>query len=259
MANPTTQPMKHLLTPEGEAALRAILARRPLLAFDFDGTLAPIVVRPDDARVPPEVARHLAAIAGHLPVAILTGRSIADVTPRLGFAPRYVIGNHGAEDPAATAPRAGDALDALRLRIAADSALAAAGVMVEDKRLSLALHYRTAPDPQAALERIDAALAGIEPALARFGGKFVVNVVAATLPDKGDALLGLVRREGAAAAMFVGDDVTDEAVFRRARPPWLTVRIGRDEPQSAAMFGLDSEAELVTVLARIAASPPPPR
>ena len=249
--------MKHLFTPEGEAALQAILALRPLLAFDFDGTLAPIVVRPDDARVPPAVARHLETIAREFPVAILTGRSVADVTPRLGFAPLYVIGNHGAEDPAGSAPLGGDALDALRLRLAGDTGLAAAGVVVEDKRLSLALHYRTAADPQAALARIDALLVGIEPALARFGGKFVVNVVAAGLPDKGDALLELVQRTGVEAAMFVGDDVTDEAVFRRARPPWLTVRIGRDDPRSAAMFGLDSETELVTVLARLAALPPP--
>ena len=68
--------------------------------------------------------------------------------------------------------------------------------MVEDKRLSLALHYRTAADPQAALARIDALLVGIEPALPGFGGKFVVNVVAAGLPDKGDALVELVRRAG---------------------------------------------------------------
>jgi trehalose 6-phosphate phosphatase len=251
--------MRHLFTPEGETALQAVLALRPLLAFDFDGTLAPIVERPDDACVPPLVAAYLAAIGRDLPVAILTGRSVADVVPRLGFSPRYVIGNHGAEDPAAHAPAAADALDALRRRIAGDAALAAAGVRVEDKRLSLSLHYRTAPDPASALVRIDAVLAGLEPTLARFGGKFVVNVVAAGLPDKGDALIELVRRAGVEAAMFAGDDVTDETVFRRVRPPWLTVRIGRDDPSSAAMFGLDDEGELVTVLARLAASAVPPR
>ena len=249
--------MKHLLSPEGEAALQATLALRPLLAFDFDGTLAPIVLRPDDARVPPEVSGHLSAIARDLPVAILTGRSVADVMPRLGFAPHYVIGNHGAEDPSRIAPGGAAALDALRVRIAGDPGLAAAGVVLEDKRLSLSLHYRTATDPRAALARIDAVLAGIEPEMKRFGGKFVVNVVAAGLPDKGDALEALVRRAGVGAALFVGDDVTDEAVFRRARPPWLTVRIGRDDPQSAAMFGLDSEAQLVEVLARLAAGTPP--
>jgi len=51
--------MRHLFSAEGEAALVATMARRPLLAFDFDGTLAPIVARPDDARVPAAVERHL--------------------------------------------------------------------------------------------------------------------------------------------------------------------------------------------------------
>ena len=91
--------MKHLFTTEGEIALQAVMRLRPLLAFDFDGTLAPIVARPDEARVAEAVSRGLAALARDLPVAIITGRSVADVRPRLGFAPHYVIGNHGAEDP----------------------------------------------------------------------------------------------------------------------------------------------------------------
>ncbi len=89
--------MKHLFTPEGLEALAAVVRAEPLLAFDFDGTLAPIVEHPDDAAVGAAVAAPLAALAARLPVAIVTGRSIGDVTPRLGFAARWVIGNHGAE------------------------------------------------------------------------------------------------------------------------------------------------------------------
>ena len=61
---------------------------RPLLAFDFDGTLAPIVARPDDARVPDAVSRCLAELAATLPIAIITGRSVADVRARASASSR---------------------------------------------------------------------------------------------------------------------------------------------------------------------------
>ena len=80
--------MTHMFTLEGEAALASALACSPLLAFDFDGTLAPIVTDPDDARIPAPVARRLDRLASLLPVAIITGRAVADVRERLtGAAP----------------------------------------------------------------------------------------------------------------------------------------------------------------------------
>lgn len=247
--------MQHLFTSEGELALQAVMRLRPVLAFDFDGTLAPIVARPHEARVPQTVSHRLAQLAQWLPVAVITGRSVADVRPRLGFSTPYVIGNHGAEDPEVGPPSAASqALDALRHRLALQAQrLAQAGVTVEDKLYSLALHYRLAPDAGQALLVIEELLQGMEPALHRFGGKAVVNVMAAGVPDKGDALAALVRRTGAGAAFFVGDDVNDEAVFMRAEPHWLTVRIGRDDPLSRAMFFLDSDAELAMVLQRMLA------
>lgn len=247
--------MRHLFTSDGELALGAVMRLAPLLAFDFDGTLAPIVARPDDAHVPPAVSQGLAQLAEDLPVAVITGRSVADVRPRLGFHPRYVIGNHGGEDPEVGPPScASQALDALRHRIALHAeSLIDAGVEVEDKQYSLALHYRLAPDVGAALMCIEELLQGIDPALKRFGGKCVVNIVGPGLPDKGDALATLLRRTHAGAAVFIGDDVNDEAVFMRAEPHWLTVRIGRDDPLSRAMFFLDSDAELVSVLHRMLA------
>jgi trehalose 6-phosphate phosphatase len=74
-----------------------VLKREPLLAFDFDGTLAPIVDRPQDARVPEPVAQCLQELGSRCAVAIITGRSVEDVKPRLGFAPQFIVGNHGAE------------------------------------------------------------------------------------------------------------------------------------------------------------------
>jgi trehalose 6-phosphate phosphatase len=247
--------MRHLFSDAGQAALAAVMAREPLLAFDFDGTLAPIVARPDDARVPQGVSQGLAALARRLPVAVITGRSVADVRARLGFEPRYIVGNHGAEEADdAPPPEACHALDTLRRRIDVNwDVLRAHGVDVEDKRFSLALHYRLAPDAGEALLCIEELLQGMDPGLRRFGGKCVVNVVPAGLPDKGVALATLVRRAGAAAALFVGDDVNDEAVFIRAEPDWLTVKIGREDPLSRAMFFLDSDTELAVVLEKMQA------
>jgi len=245
--------MEHLFTPRGEAALDAVMQLQPLLAFDFDGTLAPIVDRPDDASVPAEVSRCLAELARVHPVAVITGRRLADVRARLAFEPRFVIGNHGAEDTSSRLPdEATQALDALRHRlVVASPALAQAGVVVEDKQYSLAFHYRLAADGAVALAAIEALLRDLAPALDRFGGKCVVNVVARGVPDKGDALAALVQRCGAGAAFFAGDDVNDEAVFRRAVPPWLAIRIGRDDPTSQAMFFLDGASELLLVLRRM--------
>ena len=243
----------HLFSAEGEAALAAIVPRRVLLGFDFDGTLAPIVARPDDARVSAAVANTLQRLSTHRPVAIVTGRRVADVAPRLGFNPQYIVGNHGAEDPGRPLmPQLDAVLEPLRLRLAARAAeLQALGVQVEDKRHSLAFHYRLARDRDAAAAFIDGLLTPIEPGLDVFGGKCVVNVVVAGAPDKADAVHSLVKRAGADCALFIGDDVNDEVVFERAEPDWLTIRIGRDGTPSSARFFLDATAEVAAMLRKM--------
>jgi trehalose 6-phosphate phosphatase len=72
-------------------------------------------------------------------------------------------------------------------------------------------------------------------------------------PDKAQALSRLVARCGAPAALFVGDDVNDEPVFARREPSWLTVRVGRDDPATKAMYCLDGGIQIVTLLDRIQA------
>lgn len=241
--------MQHLFHGRGRAALARTLARQPLLAFDFDGTLAPIVLRPDDARVADAESGRLARLAQLRPVAVITGRSVEDVAPRLGFVPQYIVGNHGAEDPGSARPLDTSALDAFRRRLGADGAtVRGCGIDIEDKGYSVALHYRLAPDRVAAQRCIEALLRDLEPGLHFFGGKFIANVVVAGAPDKGDAVAALVARAKADAALFVGDDINDEAVFARAEPDWLTVRIGRDDPLSKADFFLDSHDEMAALL-----------
>ena len=244
--------MKPIFSPDGQRALQALVARKPLLAFDFDGTLAPIVARPDDACVPAGVLQRLIGLAAWRPVAVVTGRAVADVQARLGFDPAYVVGNHGAEDPrmAATASR----VSQVGLQMARESLakhaqhLLDAGVTAEDKGVSLALHYRLAPDQAKALATIDSVVAGLGGALETFGGKCVVNLVAAGAPDKGDAVQRLVHESASDAAFFAGDDVNDEAVFELAPPHWLTVRVGHDARASKAQYFLESQEKMAKLL-----------
>ena len=242
--------MKHILGPEGRAALQQALSRRALIAFDFDGTIAPIVQRPQDARVPDAVAGCLRLLVRRCPVAVISGRSVDDVVPRLAFSPRYIVGNHGAEGGGGARAAVGPAaLDGARERIAGQANnLAGAGISVEDKGLSLALHYRHAPDHDAAQRRIDELQLGQVPGVRCFGGKCVVNVVPISAPDKADALHDLVKQSSAQTAIFVGDDVNDEPIFERAEADWVTVRVGREDPTTHARFFLEDQAEIETLL-----------
>lgn len=244
--------MQHLLSAAGEVALAAMMNRPVLLAFDFDGTLAPIAPQPHLVQVAPGVSQRLQRLCGQTVVAVITGRSLADVRPRLGFEPRFLVGNHGAEGMRGVQWLTPDWAHAVQARLGEHrERLEAAGVSIEDKGYSLALHYRLAPDPDAAVRAIETALDGLSASHRVFGGKCVLNVAPAGAPDKGDALLQLVREAQVSSALFVGDDVNDEPAFARAEPGWVTVRIGRDDPASKARFYLESTHEVEAMLDRL--------
>lgn len=246
--------MQHLFAPGGEAALATALRQRPLLAFDFDGTLTPIVARAGDARLSAAVSARLQALATQLPLAIVTGRAVADVRDRLGFEPQFLVGSHGAEDPldpAATVVRT-QCLDGLRQQLRARRAdLSAAGILVEDKGVSLALHYRLSRQREQALALISEVLQPSNAPWHVFGGKMVVNAVARGAPDKAAAVHTLAARCGARCAVFAGDDLNDEPVFASAPPHWLTIRVGRGEGKSQARYFLDSPTEMAMLLERM--------
>jgi trehalose 6-phosphate phosphatase len=248
--------LRPLLGPQGLAALTTLVQSPALFAFDFDGTLAPIRPRPDDVHVSATIALRLEKLARVRPVAIVTGRRIEDVRGRLGFEPSWIVGNHGAEDDGdpESAERAQLALDPLRARLLErEDGLARAGVAIEDKGQSLALHFRTAPDRDAASALIEDVLAGFTASLHVFGGKLVYNAVAADAPDKAVAVQRLIERAGVRSAFFAGDDVNDEPVFAVAQPGWVTVRIGCERNASAARFCIDGPQEMAGVLDRILA------
>lgn len=241
--------MKHVLGNDGQAALQALFAKQPLLVFDFDGTLAPIVADPQTARLLLPVARALKTLSQRRPVAIVTGRAVSDVRDRLGFEPWALVGSHGAEDP--DNPRAVDPsqLDVVRAALQGPGGqdLRQAGVLVEDKGHSMALHYRLARDRELAREAAIRFTRELWPAVDAFEGKMVINLVVPGAPHKGNAVQGLLARSHAQGLLFVGDDVNDEPVFQCAAPDWVTIKVGRDA-HSAARYFLDSTAEMGILL-----------
>jgi trehalose 6-phosphate phosphatase len=223
--------MRDLLSPRHRSTLLALASERSVLAFDFDGTLAPIVPRRHVAVMAPSTARLFAQLCERFPVAIISGRSRADLVGRLGHARvRHLIGNHGAESTRRSKPSS--SLERARQRLATTLARFP-GVELEDKRFSLSVHVRHSTCAHAVVEtEVRRAARGLRVVM----GKDVMNLLPREAPDKGDALLAVCRHERASAALFIGDDVTDEDAFALADPSLVTVRVGRSATSRARYF-----------------------
>jgi trehalose 6-phosphate phosphatase len=203
------------------ALARDALADVPAgLMADFDGTLSNIVTDPALARPVAGVPEALSELAERLAVvAIVTGRAPIDARRMIGVVSVLVAGNHGTEwlepgsdDPVAT-------LDLADVRRRLDEALGRLpllpGVPVEDKGLSASIHYRNAPDPDAARAAILAALGDVAPAgLDLRHGRMSVELRPTGAGDKGTAARAIVERFGLRGVVVLGDDVTDLDMFR---------------------------------------------
>ncbi|HEY7726641.1 MAG TPA: trehalose-phosphatase [Anaeromyxobacteraceae bacterium] len=255
--------MKDLVARSQRPVLRELASRRTLLAFDFDGTLAPIVRFPGEAGLTPGTARLLRAVAADWPCAVISGRARADLLPRLaGVRFRWVVGNHGVEDGRRALPAAAWRARVRSWRRALRGALGGrCGIEVEDKGLTLTIHFRRAPDPAGARRAAVRAARDLRGART-VPGKMALNVLPAAAPGKGDAVELLVRRGRFERVLFVGDDVTDESVFRRRFPvPVVSVRVGRRRGSGAAFWvpGRAGVDRLLALLARARSSRAAPR
>ncbi len=227
--------MKAILSEEGRPVLEALARERALLVFDFDGTLAPIVEARDAAAMRAETRALLRVASLLYPCAVVSGRPRTDVAWRVEGVPLVaIVGNHGAEPGFGPVDR-----DLVReVRAWADAlqrALAGApGVEIEEKGLSIGIHFRRAPDRSWA-RRLALAAAARLPEARVFAGRAVVNVASAWAPDKGAAVVAVLRRLGARRALYVGDDVTDEEAFG-AEGVAVAVRVGRTHASSATWY-----------------------
>jgi trehalose 6-phosphate phosphatase len=235
-----------MLSAGAAPVLDEISRDRTLLAFDFDGTLAPIVGDRSAAAMRGSTRALLRTTALLYPCAVVSGRPRADVAARVAGVPVVaVIGNHGAEPGFGPVDRrvAGRVAS---WRSALETSLAGQrGVELEDKRFSVALHYRSAPSWTEAERAIARAVKALDAARV-FHGNAVVNVVPAEAPTKGDAMRALCARLGMRMAVYVGDDRTDEEAFR-SDAVRISIRVGECD-ESSARYCVPSQGEIDELL-----------
>lgn len=238
----------------------AASSQRLLVASDFDGTLAPIVNNPADARPLPMAADALIALA-ELPataVALVSGRALATLREYAGMPPEvHLVGSHGAEfdtggqarsDSGNVSGFAHDVDEALLARITTELGAIAdgrVGVTVETKPASVALHVRnaSAADGRAAFTEARRAAQTWDAELTE--GKSVLEF-AVISTDKGEAIDILREQTGATSVAFFGDDVTDEKAFRRMRAADIGVKVGPGD--TLACHRVDSPEDVAAAL-----------
>jgi trehalose 6-phosphate phosphatase len=196
---------------------------RAALLFDIDGTLAPIVERADDAKVPKRTAQLLGDLAARYAcVACISGRSAHEARRLVGVGRIAYAGSHGAEilgsgERTPTVIPAFATWEQQVHRFVAgrdDAELRRLRVRIEDKGPIMAFHWRGAPDEAEAETRVRAIAAEAEAAgFATHWGRKVLEVRPPVPISKGRAVREFVRSSGVRVALYAGDDVTDLDAF----------------------------------------------
>jgi trehalose 6-phosphate phosphatase len=253
--------LRNLVSDLQKKKLLDFLESDPLLAFDYDGTLAPIVTDAGRADLRPKTRRLLKTLCGLYPCALMTGRGRDDVLRHvkgIGFV--QVLGNHGAEwgdpelglDPEVVS-RMIRRVDEWRAFLAPELG-GMQGVLLEDKRLSLTVHYRRARRKKHTLERIQRLVGSLRD-VRTIGGKQVLNVLPSELGGKGESLRELKKIYRKNTALFAGDDLNDEEVFVLPETEQVfKIRVGQSYSSKAEFFLPDQERMdwLLETLIRVA-------
>jgi trehalose-phosphatase len=236
--------------------------RHGAVVCDIDGTLAPIVATPEQARVLPGALKQLERLAGvYALVACITGRPAAQARAMVPIEAVAISGNHGLEvmqgdevTVVAQAAKYAEPIHQALLAIENDGLLPEMGCWIEDKGITFSVHFRGSPRPDHALRYLEAQ---ITPQLDRAGlswsfGRMVLEVRPPVPIDKGSAIKRLRGRRRIVELLYIGDDRTDLDAFREA-----TIRIAVRSPEAprelleAADACVDGPKAVVDLLAQL--------
>lgn len=258
--------MLHLFSAWREVAPQLRSARHLLLLSDYDGTLTPIVERPELAELYPKTRKMLQKLthSHNLTIGVVSGRALGDLKSRVGLEGIIYAGNHGLEieGPGLSFvnPLAQEVKPLLRLLhlALAQAFLAIRGVFVENKGLTLSVHYRQVEEARtrevaSSFENV-VSLSRAVGKIRTTTGKKVYEVRPAIDWDKGKAvelLLDRYSRGGKAKVLpiYLGDDLTDEEGFRAIENhSGISVFVGEEGTKSSARYFLKSTQEVERLL-----------
>ena len=246
--------MKHIFSDQAEVK-RRLIDKFIFLFLDYDGTLARIADRPEQADLPAQTRELLKELRDYArcKIAIISGRGLEDIKGRIGLEGIIYAGNHGLEiegpkikfkSPVSSSyiRLSREIKDNLERKISR-----VPGAFIEDKGLTLSLHYRQAdkrdiPFLKAGLDEVVRAYSAKDKIRVK-AGKMVFEVRPPVRWDKGKVVLWLLARQRFAlkekvevVPLYIGDDVTDEDAFRALGDKGITVRVGELEDSRAEYY-----------------------
>jgi trehalose 6-phosphate phosphatase len=243
--------------PDAFEALEGLATPHLAVFYDFDGTLSDIVNDPDAAKLVAGAAEALVKLAAQCPVAVLSGRDLADVSERVGLPGLWYAGSHGFE---LTAPdgthhqnEAAAAVIPVLERAAVelrDQIGSVPGVAVEHKRFGVAVHYRNAARDRVGEVSAAVRAAGKRHALRVTTGREVIELRPDIDWDKGKTLHWVIDHlhqagSGPLLPIYLGDDITDEDAFDAVRKEGVPILVRHNDDgdrATAALFALDNPA-----------------
>ncbi|OBA78825.1 trehalose-phosphatase [Mycobacterium sp. 1164966.3] len=244
-----------------------LIARQPAVFFDFDGTLSDIVDDPDSAKPAAGAVEALQRLATHCPVAVLSGRDLADVTDRVGLPGIWYAGSHGFELSAPDGAHHQNDAAAQAISVLAEAAAQLRdqlgpidGVVVEHKRFGVAVHYRNAARDRVGEVAAAVRAAGQRDALRVTTGREVIELRPDIDWNKGNTLRWVIDHlhhagSGPLLPIYLGDDITDEDAFDAVRHDGVPIVVRHNEDgdrATAALFALDSPARVSEFTERLA-------
>ena len=246
-----------------EEVQRALAGKKAALFLDYDGTLTPIVSRPEDAILGQDMRTVLRALASLCTVAVVSGRDRADVEHLVGLENLIYAGSHGFdisgpgdlhfqhEGGRQALPDLDRAEEELRERLREVK-----GAQVERKRFALAVHYRNAADQDLPLIKKTVGQVSREyESLKTSGGKKILELKPNLEWDKGKALLWLLDRlglrEDRVLPLYLGDDLTDEDALRVLADRGLGILVGDHGHPTEARFRLRDVEEVKQFLQQL--------
>ncbi len=256
---------------DGRSFEERLAGRRPAVFLDYDGTLTPIVDRPEDAVISESMREAVRELAKRCIVCVVSGRDRPVVQELMGVDDLVVAGSHGFDiwspDAGTLEHEASGGFDALLAQVTSrvrQEAGAIDGALIEPKKASVAVHYRLVEESERPriTALVDALLAEHPDELKVTPGKMVYEIQPKLDWDKGKAVLHLLDVLGLerddVVALYLGDDITDEHAFEALKEKGIGVFVGDpDDPEvagrpTAADFVLTSMQEVERFLRALA-------